>query len=153
MNAIDLQPRQIVSIVLLATALAFGWQATLKSAATSQFNVNEVTALEAKALIDAGAIVIDVRERALSGHIHLPGAMLIPVESLQAKLKQLESAKAQNIVVYCGDGSTRGPRATSILNNAGFAQAVNLKSGFEGWRNAGLPTVSVSDMPNPAVRG
>ena len=152
-NAIALQPRQIVAIVFLATALAFGWQASLKSAATSQFKVNEVTAPEAKALIDAGAIVIDVREQAASGRNHLPGAVHLPLELLPARLAQLEYAKAKKIVVYCGDGSTRGTRATAILNNAGFAQAVNLKSGFEGWRKAGLPTTQVFDAPNFGVKG
>lgn len=140
MNTLALQPRHSLSILVLVTALVLGWQASLEHATTSQFNVKEVTALEAKALMDAGAIVIDVRDRAISGRMHLPGAMLIPVELLAASLTQLESAKAKNIVVYCGDGSTRGPKATSTLNNAGFAQAVNLRSGIESWRNAGLPT-------------
>jgi rhodanese-related sulfurtransferase len=134
-------------------ALALGWQTSLRHAATPQFNVNEVTALEAKALIDAGAMVIDVRERAASERNHLPGARLIPLEVLPDRLAQLESAKANKIVVYCGNGSTRGPAATSKLNSAGFAQAVNMKSGFEGWREAGLPTASFSDTPSPGVRG
>ena len=143
MNAIALQPRHLFSILVLATALVLGWQASLKHATTPQFNVKEVTALEAKALMDAGAVVVDVRDRAVSGRIHLPGAMLIPLELLSASLAQLETAKTKSIVVYCGDGSTLGPKATSKLNNAGFAQAVNLKSGLEGWRTAGLPTASL----------
>jgi rhodanese-related sulfurtransferase len=143
MGAIALQPRHIVSILVVVTALVLSWQLTRNHATTPQFDVKEVTALEAKALMDGGAIVIDVRDRALSGGIHLPGAMLIPLELLSASLAQLESAKSKNIVVYCGDGSTRGPEATAKLNNAGFPQAVNLKSGIEGWRNAGLPTASL----------
>jgi rhodanese-related sulfurtransferase len=153
MNAIALQPRQIASILFFVTVLALGWQASLKQDAALQLNVKEVTVLEAKTLIDAGAIVIDVRDRAVSGHIHLPGAMLIPLEALAARLTQLEYAKAQNIVVYCGNGSTLGPRAAAMLNEAGFAQAVNLKPGLEGWRSAGLPTATSSDTPTPPVRG
>jgi len=153
MNAIALQPRQIASYLFFVTVLALGWQASLKQGATSQFNVKEVTVLEAKTLIDAGAIVIDVRDRAVSGHIHLPGAMLIPLEALSARLSQLEYAKAQNIVVYCGNGSTLGPRAAAMLNEAGFAQAVNLKPGLEGWRSAGLPTATSSDATSTSVRG
>lgn len=153
MNAIALQPRQIVSILFFVSVLAFAWQAALQQGATPRLNVNEVTALEAKTLIDAGAIVIDVRDRAVSGHIHLPGAMLIPLEALSARLAQLEYAKAKNIVVYCGNGSTLGPRAAAMLNEAGFAHAVNLKPGLEGWRSAGLPTESSSGTPSPSVRG
>ena len=153
MNALALQPRDIASILLVVAALGLSLQSSYRHAATPQFNVNEVTALEAKALIDAGALVIDVRERTASERDHLPGAKLIPLEVLPDRLAQLESAKAKSIVVYCGNGSTRGPVATSKLNSAGFAHAVNMKSGFDGWRKAGLPTVSVSDAPIPGVRG
>ena len=42
-------------------------------------------------------------------------------------------------MVYCGDGTTLGPEGTHILNKAGFAGAVNLKPGIQGWAAAGLP--------------
>jgi rhodanese-related sulfurtransferase len=79
--------------------------------------------------------------------------VLFPLELLPARLAQLEYAKAKKVVVYCGNGSTRGPRATSILNNAGFAHAVNLQSGIEGWRKAGLPTTTFPDTSVQGVRG
>jgi rhodanese-related sulfurtransferase len=151
--AVVLQPRNIASLLFLTAALILGWQASLMHAGRSQFKVNEVTAPEAKALIDAGAIVIDVRDGAASKRDHLPGAVLFPLELLPARLAQLEYAKAKKVVVYCGNGSTRGPRATSILNNAGFSQAVNLQSGIEGWRKAGLPTTTFPDTPVQGVRG
>jgi len=44
------------------------------------------------------------------------------------------------VIVYCGDGSTRGPEAAHLLAQAGFTQAANLRPGFSGWRDAGLPT-------------
>ncbi len=134
MNGIALHPRNVVPLFFIAAALVLAWQASLRYAETSRFNVDEVTAWEAKALIDAGAIVIDVRDSTASQRDHLSGAVLFPLELLPAQLAQLEYAKTRKIVVYCGDGSTRGPRATSILNKAGFAHAVNLRSGIEGWR-------------------
>jgi rhodanese-related sulfurtransferase len=152
-NVIAHQPRQFVSILFLATALFLSWQFAFRHGAIPPFNINEVTALEAKALMDAGAVVIDVRERTSSERNHVPGAMLFPLELLPARLAQLEYAKTKKVIVYCGNGSTRGPEATTLLNNAGFAQAVNMKSGFEGWRNAGLPTSSLSEAPSPAIRG
>lgn len=99
---------------------------------------SEVSIEEAIALIDAGALVIDVRQ---SPKTHLPGAMLIPLEVLAAHLPKLEAAKAQSIVVYCGNGTTRGPEAAHILTQAGFTQVVNLQPGIEGWRAAKLPVV------------
>lgn len=97
---------------------------------------NEVSIQEAIALIDSGALVIDVRE---SPKTHLPGAMLIPLEVLAARLSELDYAKTQSIVVYCGNGTTRGPEAARILTQAGFTRVVNLGPGIEGWSAAGLP--------------
>ena len=68
--------------------------------------------------------------------------MLIPLEVLAAHLSKLEAAKTQSIVVYCGNGTTLGPRAAQILTEAGFSHVVNLEPGFEGWRAAGLPVVA-----------
>jgi rhodanese-related sulfurtransferase len=79
-----------------------------------------------------------VRERAVSANSHLPGALLVPLEVL-GHLSKLEAAKAQSVVVYCGNGSARGPEAVRMLGQAGFAYAVNLKPGIEGWRATGLP--------------
>ena len=127
---------------------ALAWLALLAAAIFASFpgtrhaDVRQVDVAEAKALIDAGALVIDVRERAVAANSHLPGAALIPLEALAASLAQIESARAAAIVVYCGDGSMRGPEAAHILTQAGFVQTVNLRPGIDGWRRAGLPTSS-----------
>ena len=110
--------------------------------AKRKFDIKEVSLPEAKALIDGGALVIDVRYQAVSAAAHIAGALLIPLEALPARMAEIESAKALPIVVYCGDGSTLGPEAAHLLTQAGFTQVVNLKPGFSGWREAGLPVKS-----------
>lgn len=107
-----------------------------------RFPVKDASLDEARALIAAGAIVIDVRDKAVSGSAHLPGALLIPLEVLEARLKTMEVAKTQPIVVYCGKGSTLGPEAAHILTQAGYTEVVNLAPGLNGWRDAGLPVQS-----------
>lgn len=104
--------------------------------------VTDVSVPQAAGMINAGAVVIDVRGRAASGAAHLPGALLIPVEVLSARLGELEYAKTQQIVVYCGNGTSRGPEAAHILTVAGFTRVVNLGAGIEGWRGAGLPVTA-----------
>jgi rhodanese-related sulfurtransferase len=99
-----------------------------------------VSVPEAIALIDSGALVIDVRERSVSAGSHLPGALLIPLEVVAAHLSRMELAKAHTIVVYCNQGAGRGPAAVQALTQAGFTNVVNLQAGIEGWRAAGLPT-------------
>ena len=103
------------------------------------YKSNDVSVPEAISLIESGALVIDVR---YSPTTHLPGAMLIPMEVLAARLEKLEIAKTQPIVVYCGNGAARGPEAAQILTRAGFTNVVNLGSGIEAWRAAGLPVTA-----------
>ena len=132
-------------------AIAFALLAALSLVSTLAWNVNvghgrpavhDVSALEARAMLDAGAIAIDVRDEATAARAHLPGALLIPLQVLSANLGRLEAYKPRRIVVYCGDGSTSGPEAAALLSRAGFANVVNLRDGFESWRSAGLPTAS-----------
>jgi hypothetical protein len=75
-------------LVFFAVAMRSGGPAG--ELANPMSNAHDVSVQEAIALIDAGALVIDVRERAASANSHLPGALLIPLEvlsgaSLQAR--------------------------------------------------------------------
>ena len=104
------------------------------------FDIKEVLLEEAKALIAVGAFVVDVRERVAYEARHIAGAILAPVATLSAGIPaSLEHARSMPVVVYCGDGTSLGPEGTFILNKAGFAGAVNLKPGIQGWAAAGLP--------------
>jgi rhodanese-related sulfurtransferase len=51
----------------------------------------------------------------------------------------LAAAKALTIIVYCNRGLSHGSEATQLLLAGGFARAVNLSSGIEGWAEAGMP--------------
>ena len=100
-------------------------------------NVKDVSVSEARELIAAGAVVVDVRDRSVSGSSHINGALLIPLEGLADRMSEV------SVVVYCNEGTNRGPRGTALLNEAGYTQAVNLKTGIEGWRAANLPTAAI----------
>ena len=106
-------------------------------------SVKDVTVSEARQLIDAGAVVVDVRDKSVSGSSHIDGALLIPLDALSGRISEIGADKTKPVVVYCNDGTNRGPRGTALLNEAGYTQAVNLKTGIEGWRAANLPTAAV----------
>ena len=88
-------------------------------------------------LADGSVVVLDVRpeEEYLAGHV--PGALSVPVDSLEAALQILP--KDKEIVAYC-----RGPycvfsdEAVSVLTTRGY-QASRLTEGFPEWRAAGHP--------------
>ncbi len=99
--------------------------------------VNHITPTEAHALIESGnTLILDVREKDAYDKGHLPNAISVPIGKLDERMAEFEAQKAEEIIVYCNEGSKRGPRATSMLNNAGYPGAKNLSGGIEAWRKA-----------------
>ncbi|ADE13066.1 rhodanese-like domain-containing protein [Sideroxydans lithotrophicus] len=124
-------------IALSVIFLAGIWMANVNS---HHYDIKNVTISEADSLIKAGALVIDVRDQDKFNFRHIPGAILIPLEVLRAGIPlSLAAFKSRPIVIYCNEGLSHGPEGTAILQKAGFAKAVNLESGIEGWAKSGMP--------------
>lgn len=141
-SSIDLR-KHALGILLVFGCLV--WIVNVGNGPTSvgqKYNVKEVSARDAKALIDGGALVVDVRGKEQFNAGHIPGAISAPLGELEAAIPAaLEGAQTKSILVNCADGVTTGPEGTAILNKAGYPNAVNLKPGFEGWKGAGYPVV------------
>jgi rhodanese-related sulfurtransferase len=73
---------------------------------------------DARALVEKGARLVDVRapEEFASGHV--PGAVNIPVQDLAQRMGEV-GPKDGPVVVYCKSGNRSG-RAASLLKEAGF---------------------------------
>jgi adenylyltransferase/sulfurtransferase len=82
--------------------------------------------------------LLDVREPHELQISKLPGADLIPLGQLAARLSELDSA--QEMVVFCKSGS-RSARALELLVSAGFRKAKNLKGGINAWAREVDPTL------------
>ncbi len=82
----------------------------------------------ARALIDAGATIIDVRSPDEFAAGHLPKAVNLPVGSLGARLAEVDALVAKDrsrpIVVYCAAGG-RAAKAKTALDAAGFTHVIN----------------------------
>lgn len=72
---------------------------------------------DAKALVDAGAVIIDVRTPGEFASGHAKGALNVPVQQLPARLSEIDASKG--VVLYCASGM-RSARAASILRDAGI---------------------------------
>lgn len=105
-----------------------------------KFNVRDVDAAAAKQLMDAGALIIDVRGKEAFLDDHIAGALTMPLAELRTMVTAQKKTIALDrpIVIYCGDGARSGPEGTYVMNQAGYSRAVNLKGGLEGWQKAGL---------------
>lgn len=136
-SSIDLR-KHIIGVLAVLACLA--WLSSFGKVGHG-YKVKEVDLAGAQQLIDAGALVIDVRGQDQFNFRHIPGAILITLEDLRAGIPQrlLAEAKDRAILVYCNRGLSHGTEATHILNVAGFAGAVNLKGGIEGRAGAGRP--------------
>lgn len=87
----------------------------------------------AEALAD-GVVAVDVREDSEYRQEHIPGAIHIPLGSLQKRLAEVP--RDRELVTYCGHGE-RSATGLSILQRAGFTQVSNLDLGIGGWAAAG----------------
>jgi len=80
--------------------------------------------------------LIDVREPHEYNAGHVPGATLLPVNSVFARRDELPRDK--QIIFVCGSGQ-RSALACEMAAAAGLSRLFNLDNGTEGWIKAGLP--------------
>ncbi len=78
----------------------------------------------ARKLVEAGALLVDVRSADEFGAGHVDGAINVPVGRV-AQHFGADADRSRPIVVYCRSGM-RSARAKSILDAAGFEAVHNL---------------------------
>jgi rhodanese-related sulfurtransferase len=76
-----------------------------------------------------GAIVVDVRNEDEFQNGNIPGAVLIPVDTLRDHVEEL---KSKDVIVTCAVGQ-RGHTATQLLRSYGV-RVRNLDGGYTTWR-------------------
>jgi len=91
---------------------------------------------EANEMMSNGAEVIDVRnpDEYQSGHV--PGATLIPVNSVFARREELP--KDKDLIFVCAVGQ-RSALASEMAAAAGLTRIFNLEGGTDAWIKAGMP--------------
>jgi rhodanese-related sulfurtransferase len=88
-------------------------------------------------LRDGSVVVLDVRPEEEYRAGHIPGALSVPLEALEAALQTLPGDR--EVVAYC-----RGPycvfsdEAVAFLRARGY-RARRLRQGLPDWRAAGMP--------------
>lgn len=101
---------------------------------------SSITARELAAVpSDERPLLLDVREPHEAELAALPGAVLIPLGDLSARLDELD--RARPVVVYCHLG-VRSARALEILRAAGFSHARHLAGGIDAWSRTVDPAVA-----------
>jgi adenylyltransferase/sulfurtransferase len=93
---------------------------------------DEITPLRLAARLQNGhaPAVLDVREPYEWAIAHIPGARLVPLNSLPQAVSSLD--REAELVVYCHHG-TRSAAAVAWLRDQGFSHVRNLVGGIDRW--------------------
>ena len=105
-------------------------------------SISEASVDELESALQAGARLVDVRERAEYEAGHVPGAVLVPLSTVPAALGQF-AADAPTYVI-CKTGA-RSYRACEYLADQGL-EGINIEGGIMAWIISGRTTVP-GDQP------
>ena len=107
----------------------------------SQENYIEFTSGKAAEFIKTeNPIILDVRMPFEFKKGHLQNAVLIPVQELANRIKELSKHKNSDILIYCATGN-RSTVASKILIDSGFKRIYNLRYGIHQWSLDRYPVV------------
>lgn len=92
----------------------------------------DIPAAAAIAMLERGSVhIIDVRTPQETRLGIIPGAKLIPVDELEARLREVPK-DARPKLIYCAAGG-RSAAACEFLARQGFDELYNLEGGFSAW--------------------
>jgi len=106
-----------------------------------QASYREVSSKDAAELINSEQpIILDVRTPQEYQRGHLPNSVLIPVQQLQQRYRELGSDHNREVLIYCATGN-RSTVASKILIDSGFKHIVNMRGGIYDWSRKNYPVV------------
>lgn len=121
------RPTALLASLVLFTACA----------PAAQDGYTTVSVQELHAAQQASEFVLDVRTPAEYVQGHVPGAVLLPLQDLPARLNEVPQGR--KVYVICRSGS-RSAQASGILADGGHRNIYNVDGGMLAWEAAGLPT-------------
>lgn len=87
------------------------------------------------AALETGVPLIDVREPDEFAQGHVPGAQLVPMGEIQARLHEIDETAP--VYFICASGNRSG-RVVDLLSKVGFT-AINVAGGTQEWARSGRP--------------
>ena len=87
----------------------------------------QISAKDARAKIESGALLIDVRTPGEFNSGHLPNAINLPLDGIESTLPRRITGKNQPLLLHCQSGM-RSSVARKKLLAMGYANAFNLGS-------------------------
>ncbi len=88
---------------------------------------------EAQRRLEAGATLLDVRQRSEWMRSRIPGSVHVELGDIIAGRRP-----TGELITFCGHGERSATAASLLLRDGG--RVANLSGGFSGWKRSGLPT-------------
>ncbi len=119
---------------------------TAESLEQIKARIQEVDAEAAHEEIEAGAALIDTRERQEWDEAHIDGATLLPPSSVVERIGEVVPDRTRRVILYCAAGN-RSARAADVLQSElGYENVASVSGGIQAWERAGLPLVEPEGM-------
>ena len=109
----------------------------------NNFEVLTISPQDARAKLDAGAKILDVREYPEWTERHISGATLLPLGDLKSEPQR--GAIAPEVLTLCKTGK-RATEAAQLLAAQNIPVFI-IEGGLEGWLDAGLDTKKTEGGP------
>jgi rhodanese-related sulfurtransferase len=127
---------------LLVTALLFSFFLVIFTELRRQAQgITNIDPQEAVKLINADAVVLDLRSSEAFARGHIVNAKNIPSDDLTANQDKYKKYKSRPILAVC-DAGTTSSRAVDTLRKSGLENIYGLKGGIAAWTQANLPLVT-----------
>ena len=127
---------------LLVTALLFSFFLVIFTELRRQASgITNVEPQAAVKLINADAVVLDLRSVDSFALGHIVNAKNIPFDELEANKDKIEKYKSRPIIAVCDQGVTSN-RVVKSLRKTGAENVYGLKGGISAWTQASLPLVT-----------
>lgn len=111
----------------------------LALAEAAQSRVKEISVEEARAKVESGAALIDVREDNEYEAGHAEGAKHIGRGVIERDIIGAFPDKDKELILYCG-GGYRSALAADNLQKMGYTNVLSMAGGWTAWTEKGAPT-------------
>lgn len=124
----------VVAVIIGAIWLSNGRSTTAAGALPANMSVSDASQRFAE-----GAFLLDVRTPEEWNENHIDGAVLIPLNELDARVNEIPTD--QDVLIICRSGN-RSSSARDILRGYGLNRTTSIIGGINAWISNGFPVVS-----------
>lgn len=130
----------VTAVIAAVVALGAFWLVGTPGGADTHSAVTDVgpEAFMAALRADPQAVLVDVRTPQEFAAGHLPGAVNVELDRLEAMAPTTLPDRNAHLLVYCHSGN-RSSFAVQILERMGYTRLVNLVGGIAAWSSGGYP--------------